>query len=178
MKIPSLLRPGGRLKARPSLQKKPEAITFGGRAFYPMTESTVEHDFRLMALLREVGLDQPMRLEAETPADYGNRLLRDLIASRRALDVLGHLLVPEGTPPREWSVEVAMETAAYLGGLVSPGDKQRVHALTLEFLLGFFQLELDSLKPSQISSDATESRAAKRRKREVKRVVRLGTGRS
>ncbi len=163
---------------RPSPQPTSDAIALGGRRFVQLTESTVEHDFRMMALLREVGLDRPMRLEDETPADYGGRLLRDLISSDRALDVLGHLLVPEGTSPRDWSVEMAKETAAFLGGLVHPDDKQRIYALTLEFLLGFFQLELDSLRRSPPSSGRTRSRADKKRKRVVKKVVRMGTGRT
>ncbi len=179
-RLKDLLR--GRREDEPKrpLPQQADAIALGGRRFVQLTESTVEHDFRMMALLREVGLDRPMRLEDETPADYGGRLLRDLISSDRALDVLGHLLVPEGVAPRDWTVEMAKETAAFLGGLVHPDDKQRIYALTLEFLLGFFQLELDSLRRSPPSSGRTRSRAGKsgKRKRVVKRVVRMGTGRT
>ncbi len=163
---------------RPSPQPAGTSIVFGGRRFTRLTESTVEHDFRLIALLHDIGLDQPMTMDGESPAEYGQRLLRDLITSNRALEVLGHLLVPEGMSPQEWSVATSKETAAYLGSLVHPDDKQRIYALTLEFLLSFFQAELDSLMISPASSETTASRAGKngKRKREIRRVVRLGTG--
>jgi len=87
---------------RPLPQKpaKPGApIILGGRVYRPIGESTVEHDFRFMGLLRDLGLDDPHRLESEAPEQFAVRLLNDLISSGRALEALGHLIVPCQT---EW----------------------------------------------------------------------------
>jgi hypothetical protein len=158
MGLLGLIRMRGRQREtrRPFSQKpaKPGApLVMGGRTFRPIGESTVEHDFRFMALLRDLGLDDPHRLSSETPAQFAVRLLNDLMASGRALEALGYLLIPEGVESEDWTVAVGQETAAFLGQLSKPGDKAQVRALTLSFLIDFFERGLGSWALSPSSSE-------------------------
>lgn len=149
-----------RRSARPISRKRSEdegRVTLGGRAFRKIGIATLEHDFRLIGLLREIGLYEPYRLQSESPAEYGTRLLQDLIASGRAFDVLGHLLIPAEVPPENWTPEIARETAGFIGALTRPEDKEEIQALTLGFLLGFFEHGLSSWRLSTTSSESCRS---------------------
>jgi hypothetical protein len=134
---------------------KPGApFVIGGRSFQAIGESTVEHDFRFMALLRDLGFDDPHKLASETPEQFGARLLNDLMASARALEVLGFLVIPVDVESEHWTPEVGAETAAFLGQLSRPADKAMVRSLTLSFLADFLERGLGSWTLSANSSGA------------------------
>ncbi len=140
-------------RALPQKPARPGApIILGGRVFRPIGESTVEHDLKFMALLRDLGLDDPHRPESEAPEQFAVRLLNDLISSGRALEALGYLLIPGEARSEDWTPALGEETAEFLGGLVDPKDKARVQGLTLSFLRDFFELGLGSWALSTSSS--------------------------
>jgi hypothetical protein len=140
---------------RPFSQKpaKPGApLVLGGRTFRPIGESTVEHDYLFIGLVRELGLDDPRLLPSETPEQFAMRLLTDVIASGRALDALGYLLTPVDVESEEWTPEIGSETVEFIGKLVDPADKALIRGLTLGFLSDFFERGLGSWALSTASS--------------------------
>jgi hypothetical protein len=151
---------GRRRETRRPFSPKParpgEPLVMGGRIFRPIGESTVEHDYRFMGLLRDLGFDDPHKLSSETPERFARRLLNDLLASGRALEALGYLLIPEGVDSERWTPDLGQETAAFLGQLSKPADKAQVRALTLSFLADFFARGLGSWDLSASSSTEPE----------------------
>ena len=156
---------------------KPGApFILGGRSFRSIGESTIEHDYLFIRLVRDLGLDDPHLTGDETPEQFAMRLLTDIIASGRALDALGFLLIPSEAKSEEWTPELGQETAVFLGGLVNPDDKAMVRGLTLGLLSDFFAQglgswtlsppslelagELDDPSPVPISTIATEAGGA------------------
>lgn len=146
----------GRKGPRPVSQGAGKAdsdrIELAGDAFRKMGPSTLEHDWHFVALLRELELLEPYRLEEEPAADYGRRLLVDLISSGRAAEILAHLILPADLGDEDWTPEVAAQTAKRIGALTAQEDKEKVHALTLGFLLDFFAHGLNSWPNSMIYS--------------------------
>lgn len=116
----------------------------GGRAFHAIGESNMAHDLRTMALLREVGIDRVGRGPEETDEGYATRVLLDVVGSGKALDLLGCLLIPEGTDSRAWTPRLGDDTAAHLAGVSDPREKLQIQALILSALVDFFQLGLAS----------------------------------
>jgi len=132
-----------------------ETIELGGRVYRKMGASTLEHDWRFIALLRELDLLEPKLDAAEPAGEYGRRLLVELLATGRAGEVLAHLIMPAEFTAEQWTPEIAAETAVALAALTADADKETVHSLTLGFLLDFFETGLRALPASRISSTAT-----------------------
>lgn len=116
----------------------------GGRAFRSIGESTIQHDYTFMGMVREAGLDRPTLEPGETPQDFAARLLGEILSSGRAFDLLGVLLIPEGMEDTDWTPELGEETAAHLAHLTEPDDKAKVNGLVLSTLIDFFQTGLAS----------------------------------
>lgn len=133
-----------------------ERHILGGRAFVPIGESTVEHDFTFMGLIRAAGLDRVAIREGESAQDFALRLLQEAIASGKVLEMLGCLLIPEGTAPEHWTPRLGAETAAFFGGLTAAADKLTIQALVLSLLIDFFEQGLSSLETSRTSSEAAQ----------------------
>lgn len=132
-----------------------DPIVLGGRTFRPIGESTVEHDYGFIALVRGMGLTSPSARAHEAPEELALRLLGEIIGSGKAMDALGYLLVPDGTPSEAWTPELGRQTAAFLAKLTRPEDKALVRSLTLSLLHDFFALGLGSWAISQTSSQPT-----------------------
>lgn len=113
-----------------------EPIPLGGVTYVHVGVSTLEHDIWFMAQLRKVGLTDPQIIEGEEPHDYAQRLLNQLLASGEAHLTVAGLIVPVGV---RWSPAIAVQTAAHLGSLEDPEEKQRFWDFLLDLLGEFFQ---------------------------------------
>jgi hypothetical protein len=135
-----------------------EKYTLGGRTFLPVTESTVEQDFRFLALVKQARIDEITMAQGESPEDFARRLLETTIENGVILDLLGCLLVPEDRAPLDrdpgeaWTKQMGDETARFLGSLRNPRDKAEVRGLVLTLLVSFFDSGIVSLWTSKTSS--------------------------
>ena len=135
-----------------------EKHVLGGRTFLTVRESTVEQDFRFLALVKRARIDEITIQPRESPEVFARRLLEATVESGAILDLLGCLLVPEETAPRDrdpgetWTREMGEETARFLGRLREPEDKARVRSLVLSLLVSFFESGIVSLWTSKTSS--------------------------
>jgi hypothetical protein len=131
--------------------------TLGGRTFLPIGESTVEQDFRFLALIKRARIDEVVMEPDESPEAFARRLLEVTIESGVILDLLGCLLIPEDTAPRDrdpgeaWTRQMGDETAQFLGQLRDPRDKAEVRSLVLSLLVSFFEGGIVSLWTSTTS---------------------------
>jgi len=128
-----------------------DKYAIGGRAFVPITESTVEHDLYFHGLAGRAGL-RFEKHEHESAADFGERVLEETIQSGKALELVGCLIVPEEVGVDDWTPEEARKTAAFIGKLRGEEDKARVRALILSLLMDFFRCGLASIWTSPKSS--------------------------
>ncbi len=130
----------------------------GGRTFLPIGESTVEQDFRFLALIKRARIDEVLMDPGESPESFARRLLEVTIESGVILDLLGCLLIPEDTAPQDrdpgevWTRQMCEETARFLGQLRDPKDKAEVRSLVLSLLVSFFESGIVSLWNSTTSS--------------------------
>ena len=129
-----------------------ERIKIGGRMFVPVKNSTIEHDFWLMAHIRGAGLDRIAIEEGEPPEDFAVRLLGEVINSGRIFPILGGLFLPEKISSVDWTPEVAEETASFLKKISDPQDKLEIQRQVISLLISFFQTGLASLTISRKSS--------------------------
>ncbi len=131
--------------------------TLGGRTFLPLGESTVEQDFRFLALVGRARIDEVVMQPGERPEAFARRLLEVTIESGVILDLLGCLLVPEELAPQDrdpgevWTRQMGEETARFLGQLRDPKDKAEVRSLVLSLLVSFFESGIVSLWTSPMS---------------------------
>lgn len=136
-----------------------EKIKIGGRTFIPVNNSTIEHDFWLMAHIRGAGLDRVVISGGEAPEDFAVRLLGEVIDSGRIFPLLGGLFLPEGVSSLDWTPETAEETAAFLKKISDPKDKLQIQKQVISLLIDFFQSGLASLRISRKFSE-TDPEAA------------------
>lgn len=140
------------------MTEAPEKHALGGRTFLTVRESTVEQDFRFLALVKRARIDEVTIQPGEIPEAFARRLLEATVESGAILDLLGCLLVPEEAAPRDrdpgeaWTREMGEETARFLGSLRSPADKATVRSLVLSLLVSFFDSGIVSLWTSTTSS--------------------------
>ena len=131
-----------------------EKIKIGGQTFVPVKNSTIEHDFWLMAHIRGAGLDRIAIEEVEAPEDFAVRLLGEVINSGRIFPILGGLFLPEKMSSLDWTPELAEETATFLKKISDPQDKLEIQKQVISLLISFFQSGLVSLRISRKSSGA------------------------
>ncbi len=134
-----------------------EKHVLGGRTFLPLRESTVEQDFRFLALVKRARIDEVVMHPGERPEAFARRLLEATIESGVILDLLGCLLIPEDCAPQDrdpgevWTPEMGQETARFLGQLRDANDKAQVRSLVLSLLVCFFESGIVSLWTSPMS---------------------------
>jgi len=144
-----------------------EKHVLGGRTFLTVKESTVEQDFRFLALVRQARIDEVTFEPGESPEAFARRLLEVAVESGAILKILGCLLVPEEAAPRDrdpgeaWTLEMAEETARFLGGLKKPEDKDKIRGLVLSLLIPFVESGIVSLRTSMTSSRAAIPKMSK-----------------
>lgn len=134
-----------------------EIHIIGGQRYRALAESTVERDWTFMGLLRSTGLDQVQMYPDESPEVFARRLMGDILASGKALAILGCLFVPDGMADSDWTPEIGRQTASYFGRLVQPEDKEAANQILLGAYLGFLAQGLVSLTTSQTSSDGANA---------------------
>lgn len=148
------------------------AIVLGGRRFRRVTHGSLEHDNELLRLLRLAGIRETATPAAADEIAWG--AIERLLETKTMLPLLGCLIVPERAaarreaplaalwrslmgqrPPRaapEWSPEIQAETAAFLGALDDPADKERVYQIISDLLFPFLSAGVLSWLRSPLSS--------------------------
>ena len=133
--------------------KATNTITLGGRTFTKLASgSTVQHDLWLMQRATESGLAGARKWSGETDDAFAARMLEMALKSGLVLEMLGGLLLPEGKGPEDWTPDMALSTAAFLGAITEPQEKRKVNALILSLLIDFFSAGLSSSANSRRSS--------------------------
>lgn len=134
-----------------------EVHVLGGRRFTAadLDRRTVRQHHYLAAVTRDVGTPKRMPGEDESPAAFLVEWNADVLASGHSCRLLAAFLLPEGKTTRDWTVEMAAETQAFLEGLDTEEDRQLVDALVMECVVGFFQRALRPLISSLSSTAAT-----------------------
>jgi hypothetical protein len=134
---------------------KEEVVTLGERRYVQIGDgATVQHDYWLMGHVTRAGLARVTMFPNETPDQFCLRILDTAIMSGLVMELMGGLLVPEGTKPADWTPEMAVETGAYISGLSHPEDKEKINDLLLTMLMDFFERGLTSLYRTDTSSAA------------------------
>lgn len=95
--------------------------------------------------MREVGSPARMPRDDEDPAGYVVEWNAHVLASGQACRLLAAFLLPEGKTERDWTVDMAGETQAFLEGLDTADDRDLVDALVMECVIGFFRHALRPL---------------------------------
>jgi len=139
-----------------------EIIELGTRKFRAIEASTVEHDFTIIQLLAESGLDKVSKGAEESPSDYSMRILRSVMVSGKAFELLGAFLIPVGTPDLEWTPELGIATRQFVSKLTDPADKVTVRDAVAQMLFIFSMAGLFSWtdSPESSSEEAATPRPA------------------
>lgn len=132
------------------------SVILGGRTFVHVGQSTIAHDLHAMGLVRRAGLhDANVAFPGDTPSDVAQRVLGAAAESGVALELLGALLIPEGTDPLKWTIDTGRETAEYIGSIHDPPEKERVQGLIASVLADFCRAALVSSRASVEGSKET-----------------------
>ncbi len=126
-----------------------QKITLGGRSFKPVTHSTLEHDIATCEMLQRMGMADLTARSGETDRQLQDRIMSGVVKSGELLPLLGHLIMP--TAKNEWTPEMAIETAVFLGALKNPKDKATLLGLIVELALFFCKVALGCILTSQKS---------------------------
>lgn len=124
-------------------------IALGGREYRVIKTSTVEHDVWMMARVVDAGIRQVTMEPGESPEAFATRLTGELARSGQVLALLGGVMIPSELQDLQWTPEVAKATAAALGQLTDPDDKQAVLSQIASLVAGFFEAGLISFMTSQ-----------------------------
>lgn len=132
-------------------------IRLGGKLFnaisYEVISSRNEH--YLMKWMRETGIDKVMpKPEGESDAEYLLRLQAALVDTLQLPELLGGYLLPAGKAEKDWTPQMAAETAAYIAQVNNAEDRAEVHKLGLAVTFAFFRAGLASLRHSQSVLDS------------------------
>ena len=130
-----------------------EIIELGGKRFRVIEESTVEHDFTVIQLLADSGLDKFAQAEEESTADFSMRILRTVMVTGKSFDLLGAFLIPEDIPDLEWTPAIGLSTRKSISQITDAGDKILVRNAVVSMLLRFSMAGLFSWIASQKSSN-------------------------
>lgn len=140
-------------------QAEQKTIVLGGLGFRIITNGTVKHDLWMYAQVKAAGLSELEIKPGQSPEAFVDEVLGRLMASDRALVLLGGLLLPERLEMKDWTPQVAAEVTAHLEGLIEPQDKALVRGTLASMVVGFFQSGLVSFVTSPTSSGAGEADA-------------------
>ena len=131
-------------------QKEQEIFELGGKWYRAVGTRTLQHDHFLAGATRQAGSERWMLRPGESHESLGARILGDIMASGKAFDMLGGLLIPVDT--EKWTPGVAKETAVHLAGLTDPDEKQLANSALLGLVLEFFVNGLAYWMTSETSS--------------------------
>lgn len=123
-------------------------VKLGGRLFTPvnMEARTVLLDHHLMRVVQQSGCDRLVPATGESSEAYLIRLHNQLLTSGSACDLFGCALLPMGKTEKDWTPEMARETALHVGTCDTEEDRQLVNELAIQIVFGFFKRRLDALR--------------------------------
>lgn len=124
-------------------------IRLGGRAFRPVLDATIEHDYWMMGRIRLAGIDRVVIEDGELPEEFAVRLLRELVNSGEIFAILGGAIMPADRDVCDWTPEMAADTSTFLKRLTAAEDKQTINSVTASLLAGFFAHGLATLLTSR-----------------------------
>jgi hypothetical protein len=127
-------------------------LTIGGRQFKAVTQSTLRHDYLTQAQILKAGLHRLEMLAEETADEFALRVMRKAALDGEIFLLLGHLLMPVEREGKEWTPQMAEQTAEFLGNVTEPKDKAVLKAQIGSVLSSFFANGLSSLSVSLSSS--------------------------
>lgn len=131
-----------------------EVITLGGRRFVTVTDLTVGQHLHYDNLVMNAGLRDARREPGEYTGDFEARLLRLMLNCQgMILELLGTHIIPEGKTSKDWTPQMAKETADFLSTVSGKEALDMVHNLFAHVYLDFFEHGLTSSGDS-ISSSA------------------------
>lgn len=139
---------------------KDKIIELGGRQFRAIENSTVEHDFTVMQLLSEAGLNVASQREGESYEDFAMRLLSQVIRSGQAFELIGTFIMEADCPDEDWTPESGRQIAKFISKLTAQDDKLQIRQLSITLLAGFAEAGLFSFTSS--SAVSTDEPAAPR----------------
>jgi hypothetical protein len=134
-----------------------QIIELGGKSYRAIEVSTVEHDFTVMQLLVETGLDKVSKAEGESADDFAIRVLRTVMASGKSFDLLGAFLIPADIPDLDWTTELGVVTRQFVSRIADPAEKLLVRNALVTMLLSFSEAGLFSWTDSRESSSEEEA---------------------
>jgi len=139
--------------ARGSTSGAGEQIVLGGRAFRRLAPLSVAADEEFLRLALTAGIQEPDPKPGEALGDYSERIVRRLLKTKTLRPLLACTIVPVGDG--KWTPALATETAAFLGELDEPRDKERLWTLVAELLVPFFSRAVSSWRASLPSGEPT-----------------------
>jgi hypothetical protein len=92
----------------------------------------------------------------ELPEEFALRVLRKAAMDGDVFLLLGHLLLPAEREGKEWTPEMAQETADFIANVTDQRDKAIINSQIASVLMGFFANGLSSLIRSQNFSQRVE----------------------
>lgn len=121
------------------------ALRLGGRAFTVINfdRRTVALDHFLLGRIGESGLDRLLPAKGETDVQYMARLQAAAVASGKVPELLSGYLLPVGSSERDWTPELATQTAAHIKQCDTSEDRELVLELAMEVVFGFFRQGID-----------------------------------
>lgn len=138
-------------------------ITIEGKRFVPMQNGTFAHDIWLTRKIREAGLAGIAIGDDETQDEFIDRIAVSAYESGLALQLLGGLFIPAGTEARDWTPELAAQTADFFGNVTDLDSKQALRMQIASALFYFFVNALAASKTSpksgQVKKEADERHA-------------------
>ncbi len=123
---------------------EPPTVRIAGVRWRAIQTRTLALEFSLENLLLRSGLTRSgRRLQTGQNADeFARQVWRRLQKKGHLLLILGHLVMPQAVPDREWSLELAQQTARALGSATSESDKAIIQAVVAQFIVNFLTASL------------------------------------
>lgn len=116
-----------------------QIITLAGRKFKQITHATLEHDYKVLALLNAAGIRSIEMPEDADPQIFMEQLFANLVLAGSLLALFSHLVLPVELEGKDWKPSVAADIEAHLRSLTDESDKATVHEQLVAMLIGFFQ---------------------------------------
>lgn len=129
-----------------------EKVTIAGREFKEVRHSTARHDILTQGQIIAAGLHSLTIEPGEQHDEFMMRVLRTAALKSDIFLLLGHLIMPANQQGKEWTPEMAKETAEFLGNVTDQRDKQIVQAQITSALMSFFLNGISFLSHSPNSS--------------------------
>jgi hypothetical protein len=131
-----------------------DEVLIGGRRFLqvPSEDLTVGQHLHYERLVAAAGFRDLPSGPGESPEAYGQRLLAEMLRHGDVLlQLIGTVLIPHGRTPKEWTPDMARETALFLSTLPGEENLRQIHQLVAVLYLDFFGHGLASSKSSTSS---------------------------